>query len=64
MCAALKPVYQAATEEGALEALEAFEASELGQRYPAANTGLHRCLGSVHAFPGLPPDAAESDLHH
>ena len=36
MCAALKPVYQAANEEAALEALAAFEASELGRRYPAA----------------------------
>lgn len=36
VCAALKPVYQAANEEAALEALGAFEASELGQRYPAA----------------------------
>ncbi len=36
VCAALRPIYQAANEEAALEALAAFETSELGQRYPAA----------------------------
>ena len=40
VCAALKPVYQAATEEAALEALAAFEASELGRRYPAARYSI------------------------
>ena len=34
--AALRPIYQAPSEEAAWEALETFEASELGQRYPAA----------------------------
>lgn len=57
MCAALKPVYQAATEEeAALEALAAFEASELGRRYPAATQDLHRCLGPVYTVPGVPTD--------
>lgn len=64
MCAALKPVYQAANEEAALEALAAFEASELGRRYPAATQDLHRCLGPVYTVPGVPTDAAPSDLHH
>lgn len=63
VCAALKPVYQAATEEeAALEALAAFEASELGRRYPAATQDLHRCLGPVYTVPGVPTDAAPSDL--
>ena len=64
VCAALKPVYQAANEEAALEALAAFEASELGRRYPAATQDLHRCLGPVYTVPGVPTDAASSDLHH
>ena len=36
VAAALRPIYQAPSEEAAWEALETFEASELGQRYPAA----------------------------
>lgn len=36
MAAALRPICQAPSEEAAWEALETFEASELGQRYPAA----------------------------
>lgn len=36
VAAALKPIYQAPSEEAAWECLESFEASELGKRYPAA----------------------------
>ncbi len=36
VAAALRSIYQAPSEEAAWEALETFEASELGQRYPAA----------------------------
>ena len=36
VAAALRPIYQAPSEEAAWGALETFEASELGQRYPAA----------------------------
>ena len=36
VAAALKPIYTAIHAEAALEELEAFEASELGRRYPTA----------------------------
>jgi len=38
VCAGLRPVYQAANEEAAMEALDAFDSSELGQRYPGGRS--------------------------
>ncbi|WP_454932062.1 transposase [Actinomyces oricola] len=55
MCAALKPVYQAANEEAALEALAAFEASELGRRYPAAIKTFTDAWDRFTPFLAFPP---------
>lgn len=55
VCAALKPVYQAANEEAALEALGAFEASELGQRYPAAVKTFTDAWEQFTPFLSFPP---------
>jgi len=49
VCAALRPTLPGRQRGGRPGvALAAFEASELGQRYPAADTGLHRRLGEEH----------------
>ena len=50
VAAALRPIYQAPSEEAAWEALETFEASELGQRYPAA---VRTFTDSWERFAGL-----------
>ncbi|WP_257210656.1 transposase [Actinomyces ruminis] len=62
VCAALRPIYQAANEEAALEALAAFEASELGQRYPAAVKTFTDAWERNTAVPGVPADAAPGHL--
>jgi putative transposase len=54
VAAALKPVYTAANAEAALDALGAFEASELGRRYPhavATWTGAWERFTPFLAFP-------------
>lgn len=55
VCAALKPIYQAANEEAALEALTAFEASELGHRYPAAVATFTDAWDRFIPFLAFPP---------
>ena len=54
--AALKPIYQAANEDAALEALEAFEASELGKRYPSAVKSFHDAWDRFIPFLAFPPE--------
>lgn len=54
--AALKPIYQAANEDAALEALEAFEASELGRRYPSAVKSFHDAWDRFTPFLAFPPE--------
>ena len=54
--AALKPIYQAPTESAALEALEAFEASELGRRYPAAVKTFRDAWERFTPFLAFPPE--------
>ena len=53
VAAALRPIYQAPSEEAAWEALETFEASELGTALPGRGPDLHRLLGAIHSLPGL-----------
>ncbi|QPL06012.1 transposase [Actinomyces respiraculi] len=63
VCAALRPVYQAANEEAATKALAAFEASELGQRHPAALRTLTDAWERFTPFLAF-ADAAPGHLHH
>ena len=53
---ALKPIYQAANEDTALEALEAFEQSELGRRYPSAVKTFHDAWDRFTPFLAFPPE--------
>nr|WP_237564194.1 MULTISPECIES: IS256 family transposase [unclassified Actinomyces] len=55
VCTALRPIYQAANEEAALEALAAFETSELGQRYPAAVKTFTDAWERFTPFLAFPP---------
>ena len=61
---ALKPIYQAANADGALIELEAFEATELGKRYPSDGRGVPPRLGTLRAVPGVPASVAAGDLHN
>ena len=54
--AALKPIYQAANEEAALEALEAFTASEFGRRYPSAVKTFTDAWDRFTPFLAFPPE--------
>lgn len=56
VAAALKPIYQAVNEDAALEALEAFEASELGRRYPSAVKTFHDAWDRFTPFLAFPPE--------
>ena len=56
VAAALRPIYQAPSEEAAWEALETFEASELGQRrYPAAVRTFTDSWERLTPFLAFPP---------
>ncbi|KAA6436836.1 IS256 family transposase [Agrococcus sediminis] len=55
VAAALKPIYQAATADAALTALEAFEASELGRRYPSAVKSFRDAWERFTPFLAFPP---------
>ena len=55
VAAALRPIYQAPSEEAAWEALETFEASELGQRYPAAVRTFTDSWERFTPFLAVPP---------
>ncbi|MBD3752331.1 MAG: IS256 family transposase [Micrococcales bacterium] len=54
--AALKPIYQAANEDAALEALEAFSSSELGRRYPSAVKSFQDAWDRFTPFLAFPPE--------
>lgn len=56
VAAALKPIYQAANEDAALEALEEFAASELGKRYPSAVKSFHDAWDKFIPFLAFPPE--------
>ena len=56
VAAALKPIYQAPSEDAALEALEAFETSELGKRYPCAVKTFSDAWERFIPFLAFPPE--------
>ncbi|WP_306232511.1 IS256 family transposase [Agrococcus beijingensis] len=56
VAAALKPIYQAATADAARDALDAFEASELGQRHPAAVKTFRDAWERFTPFLAFPPE--------
>jgi putative transposase len=56
VAAALKPIYQAAKDDTALEALETFAASELGKRYPSAVKTFRDAWDRFIPFLAFPPE--------
>ena len=54
--AALKPIYQAADEDGALQALDTFSDSVLGKRYPDAVGTWERAWEQFVPFLQFPPE--------
>lgn len=56
VAAALKPIYQAVNEDAALEALEAFTASEFGKRYPSAVKSFQDAWDKFIPFLAFPPE--------
>lgn len=56
VAAALKPIYTAVNEDAALEALEAFETSLLGRRYPSAVKTFHDAWDRFTPFLAFPPE--------
>ncbi|MEZ5118271.1 MAG: IS256 family transposase [Candidatus Nanopelagicales bacterium] len=55
VAAALKPIYQAANDAAALDELEAFEASPLGQRYPSTVKAFRDAWERFTPFLAFPP---------
>jgi transposase-like protein len=56
VAAALKPIYQAANDQAALDALEEFDASELGRRYPSAVKAFRDAWEKFTPFLAFPPE--------
>ena len=56
VAAALKPIDTAVNEDAALEELEAFEASELGRRYPSTLRTFHDAWDRFTPFLAFPPE--------
>ena len=56
LAAALKPIYQAASADAALAELDAFEASELGVRYPSAVKTFRDAWERFTPFLAFPPE--------
>lgn len=54
--AALKPIYAAANEEGALIELEAFEQTELGRKYPSTVKAFRDARERFVPFLAFPPE--------
>jgi putative transposase len=55
LAGALRPIYTAPTEDAARAALEAFDASPLGQRFPTVSAAWHRAWTHVVPFFAFPP---------
>jgi putative transposase len=55
VAAALKPIYQAANEDGALAELDAFTASPLGQKYPSTIKAFRDAWERFVPFLAFPP---------
>ena len=64
VAAALRPIYTAATADAAAGALDDFDGSELGRKYPATVSDLAERLGTVHPVPGVPAASPQDHLHH
>lgn len=56
VAAALKPIYTAINADAALEELEAFEASDLGVRYPTAGRVFRDAWERFTPFLAFPPE--------
>lgn len=56
LIAALKPIYQAANDSAARDALDAFAASELGRRYPSAVKTFQDAWERFIPFLAFPPE--------
>ena len=56
VCKGLKPVYQAVDASTAEKALEAFEQSDMGKRYPAIGQTWRRAWAQVVPFFQFPPE--------
>lgn len=55
LAAALRPIYAAASAEAALAALDAFEASEWGRKFPTVAAAWRRAWDQVIPFFAFPP---------
>lgn len=60
----LREVYTAANEDTARASLDAFEASELGRKYPPVGQSLAGRMGAVGTVSAVPASGAASALHH
>ena len=56
LAAAIKPIYTAPSAEAAERALDAFEETPLGQRFPTVVSAWRRAWGRVIPFFAFPPD--------
>ncbi len=56
LAAALRPIYAAPSAEAALAALDAFEASEWGRKFPAVVAAWRRAWDQVIPFFAFPPE--------
>lgn len=56
VCKALKPIYQAVDERTAQQALETFEQSAMGRKYPAIAQAWRRVWAQVVPFFQFPPE--------
>jgi transposase-like protein len=63
VAAALKPIYQAANDDAALDELEAFAASPLGSKYPSTIKAFRDAWERFVPFLAFPPARARH-LHH
>lgn len=56
VAASLKPIYTAASEDAALEALQAFSEGPWGQKYPTAVKSWENAWERFTPFLAFPPD--------
>ena len=56
VCKELKPIYQAVDAEAAESALDRFESTEMGKRYPAIGQSWRRAWAQVIPFFQFPPE--------
>ena len=61
--AALKKIYTATDESTAKAALDEFEASESGEKYPPLSQGLARCMAAFRTVSPVPTSGQKSNLY-